>query len=94
MVEGHEVGLIALQFRSHNSLVEVAAEVSKYAVIEVEEGLLRIAVVHPLLAGVVDILTGKLVLQFYCHHRNTIEREHHVDGVLHVVAIHKLAGTL
>ena len=63
LVERHEVSLLSLQLRSHSSLVEVATEVGEYAVVEMEERFLRVAVVLPLLYGVVDVLVCELVFQ-------------------------------
>ena len=94
LVEWHEECLCASQFGSHNSLVEIHAKVCQYAVVELEQLFPLVSVIHPLGTGVLYILTCQLVLQFQRHHRDAVDRQYHIDGVMVQRGVSELARTL
>ena len=56
--------------------------------------LLGVAVEHPLVFAVVDVLPRKLVLQFDGDNRDTVDRQHHVHTVAAAFRVVPLADTL
>ena len=58
LVERQEVRMLSRQLRGHAGLVEINAEIAQDAEIEPEAALVRVAVVLPLPACIVDILPG------------------------------------
>jgi len=81
LVEGNEVGRFAIHLRRHPHFIRIHGEVDE-AALELEQGLLRVAVVAVLLPGVVDVLACPRVLEFQRRERQTVEENHHVDRLL------------
>ena len=62
--------------------------------VELEQFFPLVAVVHPLMAGVLHVLSRQLVLQFEGHYRDAVHRQHHVDGIVILRRVCKLTCTL
>ena len=72
LVERDKESLFLFQFSSKSYLIQVNPEVYQYSIVEMEQRFLRIPVRAPLAFRILHILTRNLVLQFECHHRNSV----------------------
>ena len=90
LVEGKEVGVVALEFRSHCHFIQVNSEIDKDTIVEMEYELLGVAVIHKLPLGVAYGLTCQLVLEFNGHNRNTVQGENHINRVVVLRGVGKL----
>ena len=91
LVEGQEERLFPLQLSCHHHLFQVYTEVSQYAIVELEQRFLGVAVIHILVLRVLHRLPSKLVLQFQCNHRDAVYRKYHINTVLILCGIEELA---
>ena len=62
LIEGQEVRITLRQLGRHKHIGVVNAEVGKDTLVELEAKLPWVTVIHPLSFGVVNVLTGVLVL--------------------------------
>ena len=82
LIEGQEAGLFAVQLGGHQYFGEVSAEESEDTAVELETDLFIVAVIHPLLFGVVNALTFVLIFQLKGKDGDTVDRQHHIDAVV------------
>ena len=77
LVEGQEVSARAIHLRGYPDLIGIDGKVDEAAA-EVEERLVRVAVLTILLLRVVHVLAGPRVLEFQRRQGQTVDEEHHV----------------
>ena len=94
LVERQEVCMFTSQFGGHPCLVQVDAEVCKNALVELKAYLAGIAIRLPLVFRVLNALTGELVLQLKCKHRDTIDRKNHIHGIFVCCAVIPLSDAV
>ena len=82
LVERQEEGLRALQLGGHVDVLEVDGEKRHHARVELETAAPRVSVLAPLAYGVLDVLSGELVLELYAHQGDTVHVQDHVDGLV------------
>ena len=82
MIEGQEAGLFAVKLGSHQYFGEVGAEESEDTAVELKTHLFIVAVIHPLLFGVIHALPLVLVLQLKGKDGDAVDRQHHIDAVV------------
>ena len=76
--------------RSHRHLIQINPEVNKNTIVEVEDELLGISVIHVLMLGVADGLIGELVLQLKRDDRNAVQGKNHINSVMVLRGVSKL----
>ena len=92
LVERQEVSLSIRQLGGHPCFVKVNGKVDQEAVIQAERKFLGTTVTFVLVDGADIVLPGQLVLQLQCHHGDTVDGKHHVDGVGVGSRVTKLTG--
>ena len=94
LVERQEICMFASQFGGHPCLIQINAEVCKNALVELKAYLAGIAIRLPLVFRVLNALTGELVLQLKCKHRDTIDRKNHIHGIFVCCAVMPLTDAV
>lgn len=96
LVEGQKAGVFARKPGGHPYLGQVYAEIAEDALVELEAHLPRVAVVLPLLLGVLHGLPGVLILQLKGKHRNAVDGQHHIHRIVRGIGVKPLpvAGDL
>ena len=71
-----------LQLGSHVDALEVDGEKRHHARVELETAAPRVSVLAPLAHGVLDVLSGELVLELYAHQGDAVHVQDHIDGLV------------
>ena len=92
LVEGQELRRLAGQPGGHEHGVGVRSEVGQRAALELEDGLMRVAVPLVLPACVLGALAGERVLELQRRHRNAVQAQGNVERLLGARREMKLAS--
>lgn len=92
LIEGQEPGFAICKLGGHPRFVEVNGKIDQETVVQTERKFLGITVTFVLVDGTDIVLPGQLVFQFECHHGDTVDGKHHVDGVGVGSRVTKLTG--
>ena len=85
LVKRKEERFVSTQPRGHLHRLAVQGEVHDGTAVWLEDGLLGIAVPLVLPHGVRGALTRKVVLELHGHHRNAVQKQHHINGIICVI---------
>ena len=91
LIKGHEVCSSTLQRGSHVCFIKIDRKIDKETMIESKAEFLGIAVILKLVDRVIHVLPLVLVFEFERNNRNTIDGKHHIDGIVVLCGIGKLA---
>ena len=94
LVKRQEISFFAVQLGGYGGVVQVDGKKRQHTAVQAEAIFARVAAVHPLHFGVVDTLAGQLVFQLQRHHRDTVDRQHHIHAVVVFVGVMPLADAL
>jgi len=82
LIERQEIGIALVEPSRHEHIGMINAEISQNAFIKLEAQFAGIAVVHPLLLGIVHRLAGVLVLQLQRKQGDAVEHQHHIHTLV------------
>ena len=92
LIERQEPGFAICKLGGHPRFVEVNGKIDQETVVQTERKFLGTTVTFVLVDGTDIVLSGQLVLQLQCHHGDTVDGKHYVDGVGVGSRVTKLTG--
>lgn len=92
LIERQEPGFAICKLGGHPRFVEVNGKIDQETVVQTERKFLGTTVTLVLVDGTDIVLPGQLAFQFECHHGDTVDGKHHVDGVGVSSRVTKLTG--